>query len=288
MTTVWAGLATGALYSLVAIGYNVVLLASGIVNFAHAHLIMVGTFLAYVALVTWKLPLGVTIVGTAVAVGLVALIEERIAIRPLTGRGDAHAALITTVGTATILGGVAAKIWGTEPRPVPSHFSSKPLHLLGGTILPNDLLLIVVVLVLGVGLHLWSRKTLLGLASLATAENRKAAQARGLNVRALGVMAFAIAGVSAGLFGAFVGTRTYATFSLGDTLALFGFVAIAIGGSGSQLGGLIGGFATGLVYAVTARYIGAAYPQIVVFGVFVLVLLTRPRGLFGGVAERQV
>ncbi|TYB42346.1 branched-chain amino acid ABC transporter permease [Actinomadura chibensis] len=288
MTTIWAGLATGALYSLVAIGYNVVLLASGVVNFANAYLIMIGTFLAYVCLVDWGLPVAAAIPLTGLAVAVIAVVEERIAIRPLLNRHGGHAALITTVGVGTLLGGIAAKVWGTEPVKVPSPFSAEPLTLLGGTIQRNDLVLILLVLALGVGLHLWSRRTLLGLASLATAENRQAAQARGLNVRALGLGAFALAGLIAGLFAVFVAGRTYAHFHLGETLALFGFVAIAIGGSGSQLGGLIGGFTIGLLYAVTARYVGDSYPQIVVFAVFLLILLTRPRGLFGGAAERQV
>ncbi|MFG1878165.1 hypothetical protein ACGFIV_25265 [Sphaerisporangium sp. NPDC049003] len=86
MTTVWAGLATGAIYSLIAIGYNVVLLASGTFNFAHAQLLMVGTFLAYAGAVTFGLPVVVTVLFAAAGVGVVALLEERIAIRPLLGR----------------------------------------------------------------------------------------------------------------------------------------------------------------------------------------------------------
>ncbi|WP_405148223.1 branched-chain amino acid ABC transporter permease [Sphaerisporangium sp. NBC_01403] len=288
MTTVWAGLATGAIYSLIAIGYNVVLLASGTFNFAHAQLLMVGTFLAYAGAVTFGLPVVVTVLFAAVGVGVVALLEERIAIRPLLGRSDAHGALITTVGAATILDGLAAAIWGRQPLTVPSGLPDHPLELLGGTVRPVDLVLIALTLLLGVGLHLWSRYSLLGLASLASAEDRQAASARGINVRLLGVGAFVLAGVIAGAFGLLVGARTYATFDLGHALSLFGFVAIAIGGSGSQLGGLIGGFATGLIYAFAARYIGAAYPQLVVFGVFLLILFLRPRGLFGAALERRV
>ncbi|KAA9375901.1 branched-chain amino acid ABC transporter permease [Microbispora cellulosiformans] len=288
MTTVWAGLATGAIYSLVAIGYNVVLLASGTFNFAHAQLLMVGTFLAYAGAVTFGLPVVPTVLLAAVGVAGIALVEERVAIRPLLGRADRHGTLITTVGAATILDGLAAAIWGRQPLTVPSVLPDEPLTLLGGTLRPVDLALIGLTLVVGVGLHLWSRHTLTGLASLASAEDRDAASARGINVRLLGVGAFAVAGAIAGAFGLLVGARTYAVFDLGHSLALFGFVAIAIGGSGSQLGGLIGGFATGLVYAFAARYIGAAYPQLVVFGVFLLILFLRPRGLFGTALERRV
>ncbi|GAA5078391.1 branched-chain amino acid transport system permease protein [Thermocatellispora tengchongensis] len=288
MTTVWAGLATGAIYSLVAIGYNVVLLASGTFNFAHAQLLMAGTFLAYTGAVTLGLPVLPTLLLGAAGVAVVALLEERIAIRPLLGRSDAHGALITTVGAATILDGLAAVIWGREPLTVPSVLPDEPLTLLGGTVRPVDLALIALTLLTGVGLHLWSRHSLLGLASLASAEDREAAAARGINVRLLGTGAFVLAGAIAGVFGLLVGARTYAVFDLGHSLALFGFVAIAIGGSGSQLGGLIGGFATGLVYAFAARYIGAEFPQIVVFGVFLLILFLRPRGLFGAALERRV
>ncbi|GAA0402879.1 branched-chain amino acid ABC transporter permease [Acrocarpospora corrugata] len=288
MTTVWAGLATGAIYSLVAIGYNVVLLASGTFNFAHAQLLMIGTFLAYTGAVTLGLPVVPAVLLAAAGVGALALLEERTAIRPLLGRSDAHGALITTVGAATILDGLAAALWGRQPLTVPSGLPDRPLELLGGTVRPVDLVLIGLTLLVGVGLHLWSRHSLIGLASLASAEDRDAASARGINVRLLGVGAFVLAGLIAGAFGLLVGARTYAVFNLGHALALFGFVAIAIGGAGSQLGGLIGGFATGLIYAFAARYVGEAYPQLVVFAVFLLILFLRPRGLFGTALERRV
>jgi branched-chain amino acid transport system permease protein len=146
----------------------------------------------------------------------------------------------------------------------------------------------VVVLAIGFGLHWWSRTTRIGLASLASAENRHAAMLRGVNTRALGVAAFALAGAIAGAVGIFVGTRTYAIATLGDGLALFGFVAIAIGGAGSQLGGLFGGFTVGLIYAFTARYLGSEFPQIAVFLLFLLILLVRPQGLFTRKLERVV
>jgi branched-chain amino acid transport system permease protein len=288
MTTLWSGLSDGALYALVGVGYNIVLLASGVFNFANAQLIMLGTYLAYFAAVTLKLPLVPTVLIGAAAVALIAVAEERLAIRPLMGRRDSHATLITSVGVAVALDGIVLRIWGSQPKSVPAPLSSKPLNLLGGTIEPTALLLIVLVIVVGVGLHILSKKTMIGLGSLASAEDRDAAMARGVNVRALAIGAFALAGLIAGAFGVVVGSGTYANPGLGDNLALFGFVAIAIGGSGSQIGSLIGGFATGIIYAEVSRYTNADWPQIVVFALFLLILLTRPRGLFGGAVERQV
>jgi branched-chain amino acid transport system permease protein len=293
MTTIWSGLAVGAVYALVAIGYNVVLLASGIFNFAHAQLIMVGTYMAYVAQHTLDLPGVLVWTFSAIVVGAIAVVEERVAIRPLMQRGrDVHATLITTIGVAVILDGVVLRIWGPDPKTVTSPLGSRRLEILGGGIQANDLALIIAVVVVGVGLHLWSRHTLTGLASLASAEDRDAAMVRGVNVRVLAIGAFVVAGLVAGAFGQLVGSKLYANVGLGDTIALFGFVAIAIGGSGSQIGGLIGGFSTGIIYALAQRYggatTGADWANIIVFGVFLLVLLTRPRGLFGGAVERQV
>src|SRR5207248_4213990 len=103
-TTIWSGLAVGAVYALVAIGYNVVLLASGVFNFAHAQLIMLGTFMAFVGAGSLGLPVLLVIPFAAAVVAAVAIAEERVAIRPLmTGRRDAHATLITSVGAAVVL-----------------------------------------------------------------------------------------------------------------------------------------------------------------------------------------
>ncbi len=293
MTTIWSGLAVGAVYALVAIGYNVVLLASGVFNFAHAQLIMVGTYMAYVAQKTLGAPGVLVWIFAAIIVGAVALAEERIAIRPLIRSGrDPHATLITTIGVAVMLDGAILRIWGPDPRTVVSPIGTQRLELLGGSIQANDLALIIAVIVVGVALHLWSRHTLTGLASLASAEDREAAMARGVNVRVLAMGAFVLAGLIAGAFGQLLGSKVYANVGLGDTIALFGFVAIAIGGSGSQIGGLIGGFSTGVIYALAQRYggatTGADWANIIVFVVFLLILLTRPRGLFGGAVERQV
>jgi branched-chain amino acid transport system permease protein len=292
-TTIWSGLAVGAVYALVAIGYNVVLLASGVFNFAHAQLIMLGTFMAFVGAGSMGLPLLMTVPFAALIVAAIAVAEERIAIRPLmTGRRDAHATLITSVGAAVVLDGVVIRVWGPLPRTVKSLVSEHGIKVLGARVQPNDLLLIGAVLVVGIGLDLLSKHTLVGLASLAAAEDRDAAMTRGVNVRLFAICAFLVAGLIAGAFGPIVGHKLYANVGLGDTVALFGFVAIAIGGSGSQIGGLIGGFATGLIYAFAQRYggskTGADWANISVFVVFLFILLTRPRGLFGSVAERQV
>ena len=116
MTILWSGLALGAVYVLVAIGYNIVFVSSNTFNFAQAQLMMVGTFVAYTGLVTLKLPVLVVAVMATVTVMLLASVEEIVAIRPVA---DHQNQLVTTLGVATLLNGATQLIWGSEPLTVP-------------------------------------------------------------------------------------------------------------------------------------------------------------------------
>lgn len=116
MTLVWSGLTLGALYALVAVGYNIVFVSSGAFNFANAQLLMLGTFIAYWGLDVLKWNVGLVFLVSAAIVAAVAGLEERIAIRPVRG---VEPQLVTTVGVATLLNGVTALIWGPNALQVP-------------------------------------------------------------------------------------------------------------------------------------------------------------------------
>lgn len=285
MTAIWSGLAIGAVYALVAIGYNVVYIAYTTFNFAHAQLMMFGIFVTYWASVVADLPLWLAFIACGAVVGVIALIEEFIAIRPVKG---AHAHLVTTLGVATLLDGVTRLIWGDQVLRVPAVGSAETITLLGGRVSITELVLIVAVIVVTGLITLYSRRSLTGLALLAMAEDRDAALLRGINVKRLALGAFVFAGVLAGLTAPLVGPKTFAVATLGAALALKGFVAVAIGGFGSMPGALIGGFTVGLVESVSGRTLGSEFPTIMVFVVLLLILLLKPTGLFGLTRERVV
>ena len=119
-------------------------------------------------------------------------------------------------------------------------------------------------------------------------EDREAAELRGINVRALAFAAFAASGLLAGMVGLFVGPVTFAVSTLGASLALKGFVALAIGGFGSFPGALVGGMVVGLVEIWSARLFGGDYVHLGIFVLLLLVLMLRPAGLFVRARERQV
>lgn len=285
MNTIWSGLALGAIYGIVAIGYNIVFVSSNVFNFAHAQLIMLGTFLAYWGSVTLKLPTVLVFLLAGAITAVVAVVIERTAIRPVRGT---EGQLVTTVGFATLLNGVTQVIWGGEPLQVPFFGSSKVVSVLGGRVFPVELTLIGVALLLTVAFVAVSRGSMLGLAVLAVSEDREAALMRGINVRALAIGAFAVSGLVAGLLGPLIGPKTFAVATLGSALALKGFVAMAIGGFGSAPGALIGGVAVGLIEAESGRYLGSSYSTLMVFVALLAVLLLKPTGLFGHARERVV
>jgi branched-chain amino acid transport system permease protein len=285
MTTVWTGLAVGAVYALVALGYNLVYLASGALNFANAALIMLGTFIAYWAQVTEHLPFAVAVLLAAAVVTAVAVLQERIGIRPVS---STEGLLVTTVGAATILSGVVQLIWGSTPLAVPFPGTRNPLSLFGGRLFGYELAVIVAAVLLTVAVWVLQRRTMLGLALLAASEDREASTLRGINPQRIRLLAFAVSGLLAGAAACLIGPQTLAYPDLGSELALTGFVALALGGFGSVIGGLVGGLAIGLIDAVVASQLGGAYPDIFLLAVLLLVLLAKPGGLLGATRQRVV
>lgn len=285
MTVIWSGLTVGAVYALVAIGYNVVFLATGAFNFAQAALMMIGVFVAYWGLVTVHWPAVAVVLFAALVVAALAVLEERLAIRPVRSV-EGH--LVTTVGWATILIGGVEVIWGPDDRTVPSQFGEDSVSVFGGRVTPNGLFLIGLAIVLAAAIHLWLRRTMLGLSCLATSEDAEAAHLAGVNVRLLSILAFAASGVIAGAVAICVGPETLAYQGLGSALALKGFAAMAVGGFGSISGSVVGGMACALVEALSARYLGGNYPDVAVFVLLAFVLLVKPTGALGVTRERVV
>ncbi|EGD55970.1 branched-chain amino acid ABC transporter permease [Gordonia neofelifaecis] len=285
MTILWSGLALGAVYVLVAVGYNIVFVSSNTFNFAQAQLMMVGTFVAYTCLVTWKLPAWVAALVAGVVVMVLAAVEDLIAVRPVR---DPHNQLVTTLGVATLLNGATQLIWGNEPLTVPFLGSDDPIEIFGGGTYGYEIALLVLAIVIVIALGQFSKRTMTGLALMGVSEDREAAMLRGVNVRRLAVGAFAFSGFLAGVLGIFVGPKTYAVATLGAALALKGFVALAIGGFGSLPGALIGGLVVGVVEAYTALWFGSQYSNIAIFAVLLIVLMVKPAGLFGRMTERVV
>ena len=289
-STIWSGLTLGAIYVVIALGFTLSLLPSGVFNFAQGAVVGIGTYLTY----QWfqdGLPWEVAVLlNLAAGIGL-GLACELIAIRPLRlGRaaGRQQTELVTTVGLSTALGGVATLIWGVNALRVPFSGPKQLVHVIGVVATPVSIILVVAAIVVGLALHAFFHYSRWGQACLAVAEDRSAASLRGINVSFLSLAAFAGAGALGTLSAILIGPITYATPDVALTLALGGFVALALGGNGSFLGAIPGGLLTGLCSSFATRYLGASYANLSVLILLLVVLMARPSGIGGRAAGRVV
>ena len=286
IATLLVGLSVGAVYALVAFGYNITWLTTRTLNFAQGAFMVAGAFLT-VMLYDRGVPVVLVFVILAAVGALVAALEFTIAVRPVMHRGD-HADLVTTLGAATVIQGVILLLVVEDVQRVPFFGPEKLIDVPGGRVSPAELVLIGLAVLVGVGAHLWMRRSSAGLAALGLSEDREAAQILGVNTARYALVAFMASGVLAMATAPIVGSKTLASASLVLVLAIKGFVVLAVGGLGSQIGALAAGMGIGIVEAFAAREFGATWQNITVYVVFVLVIIARPRGLFGAPQERYV
>jgi branched-chain amino acid transport system permease protein len=175
--------------------------------------------------------------------------------------------------------------WGTEPKPFPRLI---PQDFGAGVADQKFWLPVVVALAMAIGLGLFYRRTMYGKLFLAMSEDAFAARARGVSTDRIRSLSYVISGALGGIVGFAAGQLTFAYFALGLTLTLNGFIALAVGGLGSNVGALVGGIALGLLSAFTSYFIGGEYQQTVSVGLLMLVLLLKPEGLLGSKNVRPV
>ncbi|GHE75669.1 branched-chain amino acid ABC transporter permease [Amycolatopsis deserti] len=274
------GLTFGSLYALVAIGFNVLYRPTNVLNFAQGDLVMVGAMLM-AASGLGALPWPIALACVVVVVGLVALLEERLAVTPVLRRSS-HAAgwVITTLAFSLILSQVAGRIWTAEPRSVapPAPLSLRPMDLWGLQISSYQLVVIGVVVALVIALELVDR-TRFGCAVRAVAADRDAARLQGIRPDRIGRISFLIGGALAGLAGVLAAPLLLASVTMGFGLLIRGFFAAIAGGVGDHRGALVAGWLLGIVEAVGARYMSPGLQTAVLFAVVVVVLMVRPTGL---------
>jgi branched-chain amino acid transport system permease protein len=275
---IFAGLTSGAIYALVALGFGVVHNTMGIVNFTQVDFVSLGGMLLFSALFAGGFPMPAALILAVIGVTLIGLVVEAWGVRP--ARTDSHLVLIfLTIGLSIVLRGVMKLIWGKNRMAVPPLTGELPVNFLGATILPQTLWILVLTGVAILLLVLFFRKTSLGLAMRAVAANEHAAQVVGLNVGRVKAASFALAGALGGLAGCLVTPITTLAYDVGVLLGLKGFAAAILGGFGSFPGAILGGLMLGLLESLGAGYLSSAYKDVLAFVILLLVLFIKPTGL---------
>src|SRR5487761_659313 len=277
------GVLVGSMYALVALGFVLIYKATDAINFAQGEFVMFAGFLAAATIGLAGLPWWM---GALVAiVGMIALgfALERVVLRPLLGR-PIVAVIMATIGLAAILRGLPPLTFGAEARAVPLPIGDDPLVIGPATVPPIQAIGFVVTLIFLGGFTWFFRKSRVGVALRAVAENQQVAAAMGINVERYFALAWAMAGIASAVSGIVWGNM----LGVDVQLALVGlkvFPVVILGGLDSIVGVIVGGLIVGVVENLAAGYldpyVGGGTKDFVPYVLMIAVLMIRPEGIFG-------
>ncbi len=276
------GLTLGGLYALVTLGLALTFSVIDLVNFAHGDLFMMGSYTLFVLLTleSIALPYWLVIAIVIVVTAVYAVALERIAIHPIIDRSwRTHA--VTTLGISIVLQNAALVIFTGDPRQTPTALTATIISPLGIRISAQRIVVLVVTILVFIGLQWFVRRTKLGKTMRAVSQNRAMCEVVGINVRRVALITFAIGGAITGLAAALIAPLYSVYPNMGVLLTLKALAAIVMGGMGHVNGAIYAAFLLGIVEALFGGYVSFAYRDVVSFGLFILVLFVRPRGLFG-------
>jgi branched-chain amino acid transport system permease protein len=275
-----SGLASGAINGLVVKGFAIAFYVTSVINFAQGQLLMVGVMVA-AAIARTGAGWGLTVAGGIGAAALMGAVTYLVAVRPvLAFDRSSFAWLVSTLGVALILQNLAAIIWGPTSRPFPALLNDRAVHIGGATLTLQEVAAIVVALFLAASFELVRRKTLFGKVGMAVAYDPEMASAIGANTGLIAVIAFAVAGMFAGVAGVLIGPITYANPYLGNTYGIAGFVALMIGGTARPVAAMAGGLLLGVLEETAKSVIDTQASDWFPFVVVLVILLLAPQGLF--------
>ncbi|HEY4162682.1 MAG TPA: branched-chain amino acid ABC transporter permease [Dongiaceae bacterium] len=275
---VFNGLIVGAFYALMALGLSLILNLSGVINFAHGGFLAIGAYIAFTLMPYigfWG-----ALVAAPFLTAIIGLIVERFLIRRLYGRDPLYS-LLLTFGLAYIFEDGTRYIWGAQSLPyqVPAVLTT-PLSTEFFFLTGYRVFMVVLVAIAVIALFLILNKTRLGMRIRAGTLDLETVSALGVNVRVLRNLNFGLGIFLAGLAGVLAAGLLGLQPTIGTSLIMPSFVAIIVGGLGSLPGTLVGGLLIGVASGITTVYFPSA-TEAVIYVMMGLVLLVRPRGLFG-------
>jgi branched-chain amino acid transport system permease protein len=273
----------GAIYALIGITYNIMYATSRVMSFTAGQLGMLGGVFGSLFILRLGLPVLAGFFLTLAACAAIGIVTELVAVRPVLKNIEQHLYILSTLALALMIQQVTAIEWSTEPQPFPRIFGNA-----GGYLDERFWLPLAACAITFVGLEYLYRRTLIGFAFTAVAENGFAARAIGLPEKRLRVASYALAGMIGGLAGFAGGELMLAFVANGGLLNFYGFVPIALGGLGSNKGAVVGGLALGLFQQAANFLFGGIFASVAVFILFIVVLMVFPSGLFGTSSARRV
>lgn len=293
------GLTLGGIYALIALGYTMVYGILKFINFAHGDILMVGAYMGMFAFdfLRGDAPLGawtfisflLAMIFSAVFCAVLGMFIEKVAYKPLR-RAVRLAPLLSAIGVSFILSNGAAWMWGTQSRKLNYPFDNSPITILGISITPHQILVLIVSFAMMVALTLFVGKSRMGKAMRATSLDQDTAQLMGINVNVVISLTFAIGSALAAVGGMLIALDYKCYPTLGTMTGLKAFVAAVVGGIGNISGAMLGGILLGLVetFGVAVLGIPQGYKDTIAFVILIIILLLKPEGILGKVEKEKV
>jgi branched-chain amino acid transport system permease protein len=279
------GLSIGMVYGLIALGISLIYSGLDIVHFAHGEIYMLGAFIGLTIANATGFTYVTVLFLAMIATGLIGVLIERVFYRRLTRMGGGYTVagmgmIICGFGMSIVLQNVAYLIWGPKALPFPVSFGM-PVEI-GTVVLPRSYVWIIsAALILMLALHLFLKKTRLGLAVRAVAHNKDIAYLMGINVPLMISVIFGIACALAAAAGVLIGPINYVHVIMGIGVLIKAFAAAVVGGFGSLPGAVLGGLLVGVTESLGAGYLSGSYKDIYAFILLIVVLMVKPSGLLG-------
>ena len=281
------GLTIGAIYAIVAMGFNIIHNATGIVNFAQCEFISLGGMFMYTLVVLLKAHIIISFFLSLAGVTFVGALLERGPIRYARSK-EIIILIFLTIGLSGTMRGTAQQIWGTDNVGVPAFSGENPILLpIGATILPQHIWVMAITVLVMLALRYFFNNTMIGKAMRATAVNRRAAALVGISVNRMILFSFALSGGLGAVAGMIIAPISTTSYDTGIMLGLKGFAAAILGGYGNFAGAIMGGLTLGVMESLGAGLISSQYKDAIAFLVLLFVLFVKPTGMVGyGESER--
>jgi branched-chain amino acid transport system permease protein len=278
-----AGIATGSVYSLIAIGLVLIFKSSGVINFAQGSMVMVGAFLTYAFVTQFHIPVYLSLLLALFISAVIGVIIERFALRYLTGV-SLISIIMVTMGISIIMDGSALAIWGSSNFTFPRMFPPFSVSVAGINISSSYIWSFVASMLLLLVFFLFFKYSSLGLSMRAAADNQKLSVALGISPRKILSLTWAISAAVATAGGILLASLSSLHVNL-SYIGLTVFPVVILGGLDSIVGATIGGIVVGIIEAIAGVYIapllGGAFQQVAAFAFLLIILLVKPYGLFG-------
>lgn len=279
------GLVMGGVYALMALGLTLIFGILDQVNFAHGELYMIGAYAAFYFLDFLGLGYFIAMLMAMAIVAILGLFYEWILFRPIRGLGHLPA-IISSLGASIFLWNLSLKLFGSTPRQMRTELSEVTLNLFGISLTVQRLLVICIAMILILLLYFMIKKTRLGKAMRATAQNPEMAALLGVDINRIAELTFLIGGALAGAAGSLIGPIFLIYPAMGLMACLKAFVVVILGGLGNVIGAVFAGLSLGVIESLGAGFISSAYKDFFAFIVLILVLWARPEGILGKTAKK--